>query len=179
MKKTDAKKEKTAKTKREAANKTAKKQKPAENKEQDNSTEDYITMDMPEVKDIPGQEKIRPPKMREMMDITPSSADEEGEGLLDDLNKAGDEDEIVSDENGNVSSTEKRLLRKAGHQFRDEERDVSKMRLDDSDGEDALNEKSNPRDMGKDLDVPGAELDDEDEQKGEEDEENNSYSRPD
>jgi len=33
--------------------------------------------------------------------------------------------------------------------------------------------------MGEDLDVPGAELDDEDEDKGEEDEENNPYSRPD
>ena len=27
-----------------------------------------ITIDLPEVKDIPGQEHIRPPHMREMMD---------------------------------------------------------------------------------------------------------------
>lgn len=45
-----------------------------------------ITIDMPEVKDIPGQENIRPPKINEMADTTISSADEEGEGLLDDLN---------------------------------------------------------------------------------------------
>jgi hypothetical protein len=40
-----------------------------------------------------------------------------------------------------------------------------------------LNHRVHPVDFsGKDLDIPGAELDDEDEQKGSEDEENNSYS---
>lgn len=42
---------------------------------------------MPEVKDIPGQEHIRPPRIREMMDITVASSGDEGMGLLDDLNK--------------------------------------------------------------------------------------------
>ena len=41
---------------------------------------------MPEVKDIPGQEHVHPPRMREMEDTTSSSAGEEGEGILDDLN---------------------------------------------------------------------------------------------
>lgn len=46
-----------------------------------------INLEMPEVKDIPGQEHIRPPRIREMMDITVASSGDEGRGLLDDLNK--------------------------------------------------------------------------------------------
>lgn len=46
-----------------------------------------INLDMPEVKDIPGQEHIRPPRIRGMIDITVASSGEEGRGLLDDLNK--------------------------------------------------------------------------------------------
>jgi hypothetical protein len=43
--------------------------------------------------------------------------------------------------------------------------------------EDEMNEKSFPEDVsGRDLDVPGSELDDKAEDDGEEDEENNSYS---
>jgi len=138
-----------------------------------------IIMDMPEVKDIEGQENIRPPHIREMMDTTISSADEEGEGILDDLNKDdADYDEL--DENSNVSASEKNLLSKTDHPLTEEGRDISKLALDESDGTDLLNEGSDPSaDMGKDLDVPGAELDDDDEEIGEEDEENNTYSRPD
>jgi len=50
-----------------------------------------INLAMPEVKDIPGQEHIRPPRFRAMMDITVASAGEEGEGVLDDLNKEEDD----------------------------------------------------------------------------------------
>ena len=136
-----------------------------------------IIMDMPEVKDIPGQENIRPPRMREMMDITPSSSDEEGEGLLDNLNRE-DDDEIDND-GDNVSRSEKRLLSKSDRPVNDETKDRQKLSLDKTDGADKLNEESDPQDFGNDLDIPGAELDNEDEELGEEDEENNSYSRPD
>lgn len=111
--------------------------------------------------------------MREMMDSTPSSADEEGEGLLDELNQ---EDETLMDGKSNVSKTERGLLKKTDRPVTDEDRDLRKMELNETDGEDPLNEKSDPKDMGEDLDIPGSELDDEDEELGEEDEENNSYS---
>jgi hypothetical protein len=132
-----------------------------------------ITIDLPEVKDIPGQEHVRPPHMREMMDSTASSADEEGEGLLDDLNK---EDEALTDDKTNVTQTERNLIKKTDRPVTDEDRDLQEMELDETDGEDPLNEKADPRDMGEDLDVPGSELDDDDEESGEEDEENNTYS---
>ncbi len=138
----------------------------------------YITMDMPEVKDIPGQEHIRPPRMQEMMDITASSADEEGEGILDDLNTGQNED-MLTDKTTNVSRPERDALKNAGGIKTKEAKDRQDLRLDQTDGDTRLNEASDPEDMGKDLDVPGAELDDDDEAIGDEDEENNPYSLPD
>ncbi|HEX2845176.1 MAG TPA: hypothetical protein VHN59_01415 [Chitinophagaceae bacterium] len=132
-----------------------------------------ITIDLPEVKDIPGQEHVRPPYMREMMDSTASSADEEGEGLLDDPNE---EQEPLTDGKTNVTKAERDLIKKADRPVTDEDRDLQEMELDETDEEDPLNERSDPKDMGEDLDVPGSELDDEDEDLGEEDEENNTYS---
>jgi hypothetical protein len=45
---------------------------------------DEAIIDLPDVKDIPGQEHIHPPALGELADTTISSADEEGEGLFDD-----------------------------------------------------------------------------------------------
>ena len=139
-----------------------------------------IIMDMPEVKDIPGQENIQVPQFREMQDITISSASEEGEGILDDLNT--ENNPIRMDQSTNVTPLEKKILkRSAGHQPTAETEDFNNMALDetDNDGE-ALNENGIKQDRsGEDLDVPGEELDDEDENIGEEDEENNTYSQPD
>jgi len=132
-----------------------------------------IIIDLPEVKDIPGQEHIKPPHMREMMDSTASSADEEGEGLLNELNQ---EDETLTDGKTSITKAERDLLKKTDRPVTDEDRDLQKMELNETDGQDPLNEKSDPKDMGEDLDVPGSELDDEDEDLGEEDEENNAYS---
>ncbi|MBO9657917.1 MAG: hypothetical protein J7527_03750 [Chitinophagaceae bacterium] len=143
-------------------------------KKKTDKSEKEITIDMPEVKDIPGQENIRPPHMREMADTTASSADEEGEGILDDLNS--DEDDELMDDNSNVSRIERDLLRKSDRPVTGEDEDLEEMKLDSTDDEDPLNEGSNPLDMGEDLDVPGADLDDDDEELGEEDEENNAYS---
>jgi hypothetical protein len=45
---------------------------------------DEAILDLPEVKDIPGQEFVQAPPLGMMADTTISSADEEGEGLFDD-----------------------------------------------------------------------------------------------
>ena len=148
-------------------------------KDQQKMKSETITMDMPEVKDIPGQENINPPQFREMQDVTISSADEEGDGILDDLNSDSNDD---TDNSSNVTSAEKRLLKKsAGHQPTDETEDFNNMVLDEKDnGGELLNEKSIKQDRnGEDLDTPGADLDDDDESIGEEDEENNIYSQRD
>lgn len=130
---------------------------------------DEGTINLPDVKDIPGQEHVRPPKMQSYADTTPSSADEENFNVEDD----GD---------ANVSPTEKRLLAKAGNmEYTEDEEQLRRARMDNTDNDgDPLNEEGFGEDYsGEDLDVPGAEEDNDDEEIGEEDEENNSYSLPD
>ncbi len=85
-----------------------------------------------------------------------------------------------SDESANVTREEKELLKQAANPRDAEDLDVQNAALDalDEDSE-TLNEGGDLFDMGEDLDVPGADQDDEDERLGEEDEENNSYSRSD
>lgn len=131
---------------------------------------DEATLDLPDVKDIPGQEHVRPFLPNEMADTTISSADEEGSGLLD-----TDED-IAADKAADVSSTERELLQRSNESMASKEDEQwRESQLDNTDDEgDRLNEKVNY--SGSDLDVPGSENDDANERIGEEDEENNSYS---
>ena len=80
------------------------------------------------------------------------------------------------DKDAGISPDELELLDAGGV----EEEDISlkEAQLDDSDNDgEALNEGSDF--SGEDLDVAGADLDDADELIGEEDEENNSYSKSD
>ena len=131
---------------------------------------DEGTLDLPEVKDIPGQEHVRPLPPGEMADTTISSADEEASKLLD-----TDED-ILMDKDLNVTSTERDLLQRSSESMAtldDEQLNIAALDSTDDDGE-KLNESSDM--SGNDLDVPGSEDDDADEEIGEEDEENNSYS---
>ena len=141
-----------------------------------------IIMDMPEVKDIPGQENISVPQFREMQDVTISSAGEEGDGILDDLNTGSEESEEIINSGYDVTPQEKKILTKsARHQPTEETEDFNKMALDESDNDgERLNEKGIKQDRsGNDLDTPGTDLDDDDENIGEEDEENNIYSQRD
>ena len=134
---------------------------------------DEATIDIPDVKDIPGQEHVRPFLPKEMADTTISSADEEGAGLLD-----TDED-AARDKETNVSNTERDLLQRSTESMathEDEQLKYAEVDNTDDDGV-PLNEKTGL--SGKDLDVPGSEDDDTDEEIGEEDEENNAYSLPD
>lgn len=141
--------------------------------EQDNKKmkPEKTSMDLPDVKDIPGQEFIHPPEMRSFADTTISSDDEEGKNVVG-LN---DKDELV-DDMSNVTKEEAQLLaRSADSQAGPEDEAWMGSVLDNSDEDgEPLNEENEF--SGKDLDVPGSEADDADEETGEEDEENNSYS---
>lgn len=133
---------------------------------------DEGTLDLPSVKDIPGQEHVRPLPAGEMADTTISSADEEGP---EELNEEGDETDVEGDST-NVSKTEKELLQLSSESMSTP--DDVKLRqslVDNTDDEGTpLNENADV--SGDDLDVPGSEEDDPNEEIGEEDEENNSYS---
>jgi hypothetical protein len=138
---------------------------------------DKKTMDLPEVKDIPGQEHVRPPRLGELGDTTPSSADEEG----DDVDGLNDDDGLDLSSDSNVSRDERRALASVDSREVDTEDEVlNEAALDSTDDDgDPLNEESFGEDVsGDDLDVPdtGDDLDEIDEEIGEGDEENSEYS---
>lgn len=142
-----------------------------------------ILINLPEVKDIPGQENIQPPKIKEMADGTPSSDGEEGAGLVDKLNKPDDEDElIITGTDTDISPEEVEMLeRMDGFEATADNQNLVDATLDsvDSDGVE-LNVDSFDEDLsGKDLDMAATEDDDTMEDIGEEDEENNVYSEDD
>ncbi|MBA2562595.1 MAG: hypothetical protein H0V14_06710 [Chitinophagaceae bacterium] len=131
-----------------------------------------VIMDLPEVKDIPGQEFIHVPPLGELADTTISSDDEEGVGILD---YEDDDEEIISNTNVNVTNQEREMLTDEGTAIKDGG-ELKQATLDNEDDEgEALNENSDDV-GGAGLDVPGAAEDDANEDIGEEDEENNSYS---
>lgn len=127
-----------------------------------------IILDLPEVKDIPGQEHIHPPKMEAFVDVTISSDDEEGKGLLDFEDNPNNESDVTQEENDLLEQSVNSM-----NSFDDEEQARATLDNTDDEGE-PLNEQNDA--SGNDLDVPGAEEDDHNEELGEEDEENNSYS---
>ena len=114
-------------------------------------------------------------RLGELADNTASSSDEEGDDVLE----PGDTD-IEQGTDADVTPDERKALENVGNLDADSRDDEAliESRLDDVDNDgDPLNEEGFGDDYsGKDLDVPGTEDDDLDEEIGEEDEENNSYS---
>ena len=134
---------------------------------------DEATLDLPDVKDIPGQEYVHAPRPAEMADSTISSADEEADELWDDREAAS----VASD--SNVTPLEEKLLDQTANDMpTTDDQNLRRAELDDRDMDgELLNEGTSASAVsGSDLDVPGAAQDDDNEAIGEEDEENNSYS---
>lgn len=116
---------------------------------------------IPDVTDIPGQEHItNAGPLGEMADTTASSDDEEG--IQNEKDLLDDDVEIIMGTEADVTKDDLELLNGFDEPIVDET---------DSEGE-----KLNEANEEDDLDVPGAEADDEEESVGEEDEENNFYS---
>ncbi len=130
---------------------------------------DGAVLDLPDVKDIPGQEHIHVPDMREYADTTISSADEEGEGILDDEEEDDDDDleggNLVSDESDydensedKVTPTERQMLEMAAEQTPGDEEaeDRRRMTLDnvDDDGVPLMEADLESDAEGEDLDLP-------------------------
>lgn len=129
-------------------------------------------INLPDVEDIPGQANVKPPESNQEEDLTIASDDEEGVGIFE---EETDEEDIDANDDTNVSRQERELLRDTESLDNIDDADLKRARLDDRDLEgEKLNEQT-PQD-GKDLDVPGQEADDDNEDIGEEDEENNEYS---
>ena len=142
-----------------------------------------VILDLPDVNEIPGQEHIHVPRMKEMQDVTIASDDEEGVGIFgDDEDGEDDFDEPLESTggDGDVSRMEQGLLGKSADASGSDEDDeiMAISGLDDTDEDgDLLNEGSFDTDAsGSDLDTSGTDEDDDLENIGEEDEENNLYS---
>ena len=134
------------------------------------------TIDLPDVKDIPGQEFINVPHIGEMADTTIASDDEEGVGVFD----LDDSEDFTPGNEGDVRPDEREALRDTTYMpTRDEDR-LRQARMDNVDFEgEPLNEAS----FGEGQSLSGADLDTGDmpdetrsEAMGQGDEENKHYS---
>ena len=113
--------------------------------------QDKGSLDLPEVKDIPGQEHVHVPPPGEMADITVSSDDEEGIGVFEDDEE--DETIIVMGSEADIPDDDKTALERMDHLDVNENDDEIVVRgfPDDRDTEgDQLNER---------IDVSGSDLD--------------------
>lgn len=154
---------------------TKSKESTAANRNREKLEQDESYMEIPEMKDIPGQEHIHNAGVPgEMADTTISSDDEEGVRDGKDLLSGEDEDvEIVMGTEADVTKEDLALLGDpdADNDMDDDEL-VLNTKLDDIDDEgDPLNESGSDA-SGRDLDIPEGEDDDD----GNADEENNYYS---
>lgn len=146
-------------------------------RDQERLKPDEGTIDLPDVKDIPGQEFVNAPPLGMMADTTISSADEEGEGLFEDDEE--DETDIVMGTEADISRTDKEVLERADsyRTTRDEDRlQQASMDTTDFEGEE-LNEDSFGEDRsGRDLDIPANTDETRTDAMGQGDEENKHYS---
>ena len=135
-----------------------------------------VTIDLPDVKDIPGQEFVHAPPMGMMADTTISSADEEGEGIFDDEN-LGEEDDSLSNDS-NVSRRERQMLANTEYRESGDNDRLQQARLDSTDFQgEKLNEGSfGERQTGSDLDIPEETDETATDAMGQGDEENKYYS---
>ena len=135
------------------------------------------TIELPDVKDIPGQEFVHAPPMGAFADTTISSADEEGEGIFEDDEE--DETDIVMGTTSDISLEDKHMLETSEDYLptKDEAR-LIQASLDETDVEgELLNESSFGRDhSGKDLDIPEETDDTRTDAMGQGDEENKYFS---
>lgn len=116
-----------------------------------------VIMDLPDVKDIPGQEFVQVPRIGEMADVTIASADEEGTNVIGLNDDDGDADDDTAGAGGNISRDERTALADDTYMPTRDEDNLRGARMDnaDFDGE-ALNEGSfGDMQTGSDLDVPG------------------------
>lgn len=142
-------------------------------RDQERLAPDKGRLNLPDVKDIPGQEHVHVPRLGELADDTISSDDEEGRGVFDD---DPEDAAMIRGNEGNVPVDEKVALeRTEDMQDTRDDNDLRETTLDTTDREGVKLNESFDR-TGEDLDVPGAGDDDRQEDIGEEDEENNSYS---
>jgi hypothetical protein len=132
-------------------------------------------IDLPDVKDIPGQEFVNTPPVGSLGDTTISSADEEGVNVFDrddaqDLRRTGND--------ADVSRNERKALEQIDYMPTTDEDNLANARMDNVDFQnEPLNERSFGEERtGRDLDIPGNTDETTTDALGQGDEENKYYS---
>ena len=136
-------------------------------------------IELPDVKDIPGQEFVQAPPLGMMADTTISSDDEEGVGVFDDVdeNEMEEPDYVMGTEADVPEEERKTLARTECLHTQDNER----LKRDSMDSKDFQGEPLNERSFGEeqsgqDLDIPGNTDETKTDALGQGDEENKHYS---
>lgn len=135
--------------------------------------DEETVINLPDVKDIPGQEFVDAPPLGEMADTTISSDGEEGAAIFD-----RDEDEDLTEETSfNVRNDERQALADSEYMPTTDEDNLRTARMDNADFDnEPLNEKGFGQELsGSDLDLDTADETNTDSM-GQGDEENKHYS---
>lgn len=132
-------------------------------------------IDLPDVKDIPGQEFVHTPPIGTLGDTTISSADEEGASVFD---KDDDEDLRRTGDDADVSRNERKALEQVDYMPTTDEDNLQEAGMDNVDFQnEPLNERSFGEERsGRDLDVAGTTDETRTDSLGQSDEENKYYS---
>ena len=144
-----------------------------EDREKLKAEETYI--DLPDVKDIPGQEFVNAPPAGMLGDTTISSDDEEGRNVFDrdddeNVRKTGNDFDVTRDERKTLEQTDYLPTR--------DEDNLQRARMDNVDFQnEPLNEAGFGEERsGRDLDIPGNTDETRTDAMGQGDEENKHYS---
>lgn len=148
---------------------------PTSKEDQDKLQSEEIFIDLPDVKDIPGQEFVNVPPAGSLGDTTISSADEEGRNVFD---RNDDDDLRRTGDDADVSRNEIKTLEQIDYMPTTDEDNLQNARMDNVDFQnERLNERSFGEERsGRDLDVPGNVDDTRTSSMGQGDEENKYYS---
>lgn len=132
-------------------------------------------IDLPDVKDIPGQEFVNTPRAGALGDTTISSDDEEGRNVFD---RSDDRDLRKTSGSSDVSRGERKALEQTDYMPTTDEDNLQRARMDNVDFQnEELNERSFGEERsGSDLDVPGSTDETTTDSLGQGDEENKYYS---
>jgi hypothetical protein len=111
-------------------------------------------IDLPDVKDIPGQEFVNAPPVGTLSDTTVSSDDEEGTNVFD---QDDSEDLRLTGDEADVNRNERKSLEQVDYMPTKDEDNLQNARMDNADFQnEPLNEKSFGEERsGRDLDIPG------------------------
>lgn len=144
-----------------------------EDREKLQAEETFI--DLPDVKDIPGQEFVNAPPAGSLGDTTIASADEEGADVFD---RDNSEDLRRTGNDADVNRNERKALEQVDYMPTTDEDNLQNARMDNVDFQnEPLNEKGFGEERsGRDLDVPGNTDETRTSSMGQGDEENKYYS---